>query len=144
MENKGYQHILWHIIACKEQINYIYKEISKAFNNTSLSNSFAYKKMIYYFSMSKTLILQLEQNYIVVLNKGNVSSTEITRLKNTYLQRSLFNFSMCIDYFKEFILTLDNSVVIVNKMVLLKMNNIKGLLEKITLQLDNMIKFLEK
>ena len=125
-------------------MNYIYKEISKTFNNTSLSNSFSYKKMTYYFTMSKTLILQLEQNYTIILNKGNITSSTMIRLKNTYLQRSLFNFSMCIDYFKEFVLTLDSSVVSVNKMVLLKMNNIKGLLDKITLQIDNLIKILEK
>ena len=142
--NKIISHTSWTISASKEQIKFLYKEMKYASTFIMVNSSGFFTKSLYHLNMSRILLNQIEKNIIMLIKSNNVTSSNITKIKNTYLQRCMFQFSMGHSYYKEIIELINQVSRTLNISLLQKWNNLKMILDNLVTQFDYIIKNLEK
>ncbi len=99
--NKIVSHISWIVVASKEKMRFLNQEMKAVFSNMYLKNDKLLNKSQYHLNLARTLLTQVEKNYIVFINNGANNSSLLLRIKNTYLQRCIFQLSMGFDCYKE-------------------------------------------
>lgn len=142
--NKIINQTSWMISASKEQMKFLYKEVKSLMTFTTLVNLVQLNKSIYHLNMSRVLLNQLEKNYAFLLSSNTVNSSKILKLKNTYLQRCVFQYLLGFDYYKEIHNQIDMVSIAINKSNLYKWNMLNGLLNKLIDQFDNLLRILNK
>ncbi len=100
-KNKTISHISWLISASKEQMRFLFFDMKSTIERYYLKNDHLLNKSFYHLNLSRTLLNQVEKNYISLIKGGRFYSQILLHLKNTYLQRAIFQLSMGFDYFKE-------------------------------------------
>lgn len=106
--NKLASSISWLIVASKEKIKFLNQEMKQIYIDSYLKNDKLLLKAQYHLNLAKVLLNQVEKNYIVFVKQGVNNINLLTRIKNIYLQRCLFQLSMSFDYFKENKLKIEN------------------------------------
>ena len=80
------QLITWLFSASIEKINEIEKEVKK----TNFTNDVLINKALKHLLVSKKILIQTERIYNNLLKNGGLKPSSILEIKNTYLQRCLF------------------------------------------------------
>ena len=142
--NKVVSHLAWTISASKEQIKFLYKEMKYTSSFLIVGNSVFFTKSLYHLNMSKTLLNQIEKNNVLFIKTNNVTANNMTKLKNTYLQRCIFQFSMGYSFYKETIELINQISKTLNMSLLQKWNNLKVMFDSIMSQFDYIIKQINK
>lgn len=137
--NQAASHISWVIVAAKEKIKFLNQEIKPIFDNMYLKNDKILNKSLYHLNLARTLLAQVEKNYIVFIKTGVNNSTLIMRIKNTYLQRCVFQLSMAYDCFKESKFKVENISMSLAKSLLNKYYQAVMILNSLVNEIDNLI-----
>ncbi len=137
--NQIASHISWMIVANKEKMRFLNQEMKLLFSDIYLKNDKLIIKSQYHLNLARTLLSQVEKNYIVFINTGIKNTTLLARIKNTYLQRCVFQLSMGYSCYQE----INAKVVSVSKSLakslLNKWYQSSMILNSLTKELDNFI-----
>ncbi len=136
-------HISWVIVAVKEKIKFINQEMKPIFNNIYLKNDKLLIKSQYHLNLARTLLSQVEKNYLVYMKNGLTNNVLITRIKNTYLQRCVFQLSMSYDCYKENMYKVENVSLALAKSLLNKFYQAVVILNNLVKEVDSLISMLK-
>lgn len=131
--------ISWMIVASKEKMKFLNQEMKNVFSNIYLKNDKLLNKSQYHLNMSKTLLSQVEKDYVVFIKTGVSNVALLMRIKNTYLQRCFFQLSMGYDCYKENMFKVENASLALAKSLLNKWCQTITLLNNLIKEIDFLI-----
>ena len=131
--------ISWMIVASKEKMKFLNQEMKNVFSNIYLKNDKLLNKSQYHLNISKTLLAQVEKDYVAFIKTGVSNVALLMRIKNTYLQRCFFQLSMGYDCYKENMFKVENASLALAKSLLNKWCQTITLLNNLIKEIDFLI-----
>ncbi len=136
--DKNLTRCLWSLLAIKEQMTDLLKEMKIQANY--FKEVKYYQKVIYHLNLSRTLLMQFEKGFKLFFENNPYQTGYLIKIKNTYFQRSIFQYSMCFDYYMESVGIIEKISNASQRLFYSKITMIKKMFENYNNQIDLYLK----